>query len=451
MKSLSLLPLLFAAGLSLPQGTSPSSLVLRAGDKHHATTVTPGTIKDVKVTKFNTLNGTHVEAGTVSHNAFSANAGPLRIDLVNNIGGSDQGYAYIVGKDSSNRIAFVREDGRLNYVTAGADGTLKPVADDAGIVLGAPGATKGVTLTQTLTSARVYFSAGKLQFFVQRDASTGQDALVQPDPGNKSDPNAAINWGFVEFTHTDDGQVYANLSFVDFVGLPASMKLTSADKPEQLVQAMPRGSLGSLQGAIQSAEASDKVGWTNLIYQLDGKVVRIVSPNIYNQQDPTVFATYFDEYVTRVWNGLRFEPGLTVDSQGTDGKIKCKVSNDVLECDKGLKYKKPTSADIFSCNTGPFAPSGNDLRQNVGARLCAAFVRTTFNVAGGKVQPGPDASKYYTEKRTHYYAKSIHDIEVDGKGYAFQYDDVHPTGGVDASGTVQASQPQVLTFYAGGI
>lgn len=451
MKSVALLPLLFGAGLSLP------SFSIRADDasNQHVTTVTPGTIKDVRITKFNTLNGTHVEAGAVARrpNTFSSNFTPFRIDLVNNIGGGDKAksYAYIVGKDSSDRVTFIDANGNPSWPTAGADGTIKPV-DNAGILLGAAGATTGVSLTQTLTSARIYFSDDKLQFFVRRDAVTGKDSLVQPDPGNKSDPNAATTWGFVEFTHTDDGQVYANLSFVDFVGLPASMKLTSTDKPEQIVKAMPRGGLSSLRGNMESAENSDKTAWTRLIYQVGTKVVRIVSPNIYNQQDASVFATHFDDYINQVWGNLRLSPPLTINTQGPDGKINCQVANEILQCDKGLKYEKPTSADIFSCNSGPFAPSGNDLRQNVGARLCAAFVRTTLlNGAGRNLQPGPDPSQYYKEAKTHQYAKSIHQIELDGKGYAFQYDDVHPDGGIDSSGTVQASQPQVLTFYAGGM
>ena len=37
-------------------------------------------------------------------------------------------------------------------------------------------------------------------------------------------------------------------------------------------------------------------------------------------------------------------------------------------------------------------------------------------------------------------------VEIGGLGYAFPYDDVHPSGGVDVEGKVQSGNPNRLTI-----
>ena len=197
----------------------------------------------------------------------------------------------------------------------------------------------------------------------------------------------------------------------------------------------------------------DHVAWQTLIYKTsEDKTLRIVSPNIWNTQDPTVFGHYFDQYVDDVWQ--RYRTGhLTVDSQTAEGTVTCNVQGDVLKCDKGgLSYPKPTTADVLGCNTGPFAqtlPPASTLSKAVAARICAAFVRTTYKKPNGDNQPKPDPSTYYQETRTHHYSRIIHELESDGKGYTFPYDDVAPQG-ENPAGLLRASQPKSLTFWVGG-
>jgi hypothetical protein len=69
-------------------------------------------------------------------------------------------------------------------------------------------------------------AAGDLEFFVI-DAG-GSTGLVEPSAVNPSDPSAGINWGFVELTNNDGG-LYADISYVDFVGMPLGISLESED------------------------------------------------------------------------------------------------------------------------------------------------------------------------------------------------------------------------------
>ena len=44
----------------------------------------------------------------------------------------------------------------------------------------------------------------------------------------------------------------------------------------------------------------------------------------------------------------------------------------------------------------------------------------------------------------------MHENNIDGKGYAFAYDDVQPDGGEDQSGKVNAGDPKAFTIIVGG-
>jgi hypothetical protein len=92
---------------------------------------------------------------------------------------------------------------------------------------------------------------------------------------------------------------------------------------------------------------------------------------------------------------------------------------------------------IFECS-GEFSTQQTDNAVDLAVlpRICAALNRSTLLLSGGDRQPSLSAEYYYQQSPTNWYSKAVHDVEGDGRGYAFAYDDVNPTGGVDASGTV---------------
>ena len=60
------------------------------------------------------------------------------------------------------------------------------------------------------------------------------------------------------------------------------------------------------------------------------------------------------------------------------------------------------------------------------------------------------AQNYYQTSPTNHYARIVHAANLDGKGYAFPYDDVTPSGGADVSGFVADGAPKLLTVAVGG-
>jgi hypothetical protein len=57
---------------------------------------------------------------------------------------------------------------------------------------------------------------------------------------------------------------------------------------------------------------------------------------------------------------------------------------------------------------------------------------------------------FYKTDPTNHYARIVHEHNIDGKGYAFAYDDVQPDGGEDQSGKVNHGAPKVFTIIIGG-
>ena len=164
------------------------------------------------------------------------------------------------------------------------------------------------------------------------------------------------------------------------------------------------------------------------------------------------FQSYFTSYIDQVWQHYTTNT-LTINTQSPAGNVACRVANSALSCaGDNRAYAKPSAADIFGCNSGPFAILGADnaVHRAVVPRLCAAFNRGTLLLDQGHSQPGVHADRYYQPGlAVNWYSAFVHQEEVDGRGYAFSYDDVNPDGGVDQSGVV-AGRAKLLTVVVGG-
>jgi hypothetical protein len=427
--------------------------------KHGPIRVHPGGPGDIVVTKEDTLNGTFIggtaKADGLLQSASAAGTAQLPLAVVNNFAGSTDGQinCYVTGQDSSGNVVLLASDGTWYYPPGTTSGV--PVAIDADLAqpLGAEGSTTTITLPDYIVSGRVYIADGTLQFFVVTNGAGGA-ALVQPSPVNPSDPNAAVNWGFVELTNTADGGLYANISYVDFVGIILGMSLLGTDGSTQTALGLGADAVAQICAALVSQTASDGYPWSSLcMTDSSGNYLRALAPYDYiADNNGDAFSDYFTDYINSVWSTFSSSP-LTIDTQADAGEVTCTTGgSDTLTCGSDNRgYAQPSAGDIFGCNTGPFAIQSGDntVHYAVVPRLCAAFNRGTLLLSGGDVQPSLPATDYYTTAPSNYYSKFVHDNEVDGKGYAFSYDDVNPAG-ENESGTVSSTIAQTLTITVGG-
>lgn len=375
--------------------------------------------------------------------------------VVKNNTTAPQLYAYVTGQ-AAQGVFFLAADGITPYFPASPASTLQPLAQDVSVAVGGPGQSRTLTVPR-LAGARIWFSqAAPLTFLLNPGP-----AVVEPSTTNPSDPNYGIQWAFCEFT-LNDAELYVNVSYVDFFSIPVSLQLENGAGVVTSVPGMPTGALDTICAQLTAQGAKDGAGWDRLVIRSSsgsgsgstGGNLRALSPNSGRVMFPGLFDGYYAPYVDAVWAKYR-TAGLTVNTQFADwGNVvgRTDATGQVLVFPSGMgSFAKPSAADVFSCDSGPFAGGAGVTPQqlNVGARLAAALNRSTL-LNGGQQPEGEDVSLYYQEAVTNHYARICHAVSIGGRGYAFPYDDVGKTGGVDQSGFLSDGDPRVLTVGVGG-
>lgn len=375
--------------------------------------------------------------------ATAAQTGASLTVALQNRTNSNTVYAYITGQaiDRGNAWLLIRSDAVTPYYPASPSQIMQPLGADCAIRLGAPGSTIQAQIPH-IAGGRIWFSIGQpLTFYLNPGP-----ALVEPSPTNPSDPNAQIQWSFAEFTWNTE-QLYANISYVDFVGVPVALTLNAQNAPTMHVSGMSTSGLQQVADGLRQQAAKDGQGWDQLIINQSGtnQPLRILSPNHGMELHPGLFNNYYASYVNEVYARYTNTP-VTVDTQAAAGRVTAQVSNNTLNFN-GSVFAQPSTSDIFSCNTGPFATGSNAQTNSIIPRLAAAFNRSTLLVANSL--PATQ-NLYYQNAVTNHYSRIVHQANLDGKGYAFPYDDVQPTGGQDQSGEVHAGAPTLFTVAVGG-
>ncbi|MEV4647787.1 glycoside hydrolase family 64 protein [Saccharopolyspora sp. NPDC049357] len=363
-----------------------------------------------------------------------ASAAPesMKFVLQNNSGGPAN--AYIAGfSDAEKKAVFIKADGTPYFPEAGGPEPA-PIGDDVAIPVDG---TVEVTVPR-MYGARVYYSLNDtLEFQVVKGAD-GTTSVVHPNFVSSEDPNFGKDWTFAEFTLNAE-QLYANISYVDFVAAPIGLHLTTTGSGEQSVPGMPTGGMDKVAESLKGMGGN----WATLVQEADGKVVRVLNPN-HRAAD---FEGYMEPYVDEVYAKYAGE-SLFVDTQREDlGIIEGKVEGEELVFG-AERFAKPSSVDIWGCNSGPFAnnpESDSQERLAIVPRLAAAFNRTTLLINPNQPHE-EDPATFYQNDVTNHYARVVHENLPDGKGYAFAYDDVSSNAGEDHSGKVNAGDPEVFTL-----
>jgi hypothetical protein len=374
----------------------------------------------------------------------AAAPGTLQLALQNK-SNSDTVYAYITGLalERNNTPLFVQADGQTIYYPVAPSTIQQPLQADVAIPLGRPGNTVNVRIPK-IAGGRIWFSIGsKLTFKLNPGP-----AVVEPSVTNPSDPNYNINWTFCEFTY-NDAQLFANISYVDFVSIPVALSLTSTSGNTQSVPGMNADGFQRVISELRAQAKKDGRPWDQLIYETNGQPLRVISPNNLLVGNDKAWGNYWDGYVQAVWNKYRNED-IVINTQAAAGNLRGRIANNEFSLGEAGTFAQPSARDIFTCSTGPFATGSNQARNAVIPRLAAAFNRSTLLNTGDQFPNGANPSQYYMDQTTNHYARIVHEMQRDGRGYAFPYDDVVPDGGQDVAGTVFDGSPRLFTIAVGG-
>lgn len=363
---------------------------------------------------------------------------------------SDQVWAYITGIAIGNgQRVLLKSNGRDLYYPQQVPRIGTPLAEDCAIPLGPPGNTVSVHIPQ-MAGGRIWFSSGsKLTFLLNPGP-----ALVEPSVLNPSDANAGVDFSFAEFTLNND-QLFANISYVDFVPrLPVALTLETAGGAVQHVSGMGPGGIEQISESLRAQAQRDGWPWDKLVVRPEAHKppLRVLSPT-HGDAVGASFAGYFEPYIDEVWRLYSAAHGqrtLRINTQAAAGVVSGRVDHrGQLVFGEGEAFPRPTTADVLGCNSGPFTTGPSPYRNSVIPRLAAAFQRSALGTPGGDEQPS-DPATFYRRDPTNHYCRVVHEVNLDGKGYAFAYDDVQPDGGADQSGKVNAGDPRTFIVAVGG-
>ncbi|MFC4065334.1 beta-1,3-glucanase family protein [Actinoplanes subglobosus] len=382
-----------------------------------------------------------IPIGATATAAPAAAVGPdrLPVTVTNNTGRGDAVYLYVIGVNlNTGRLGYVTSGGTFNNWPAGS---LPPSpAPDVSIAGAGNGGSTTVQFPRNF-SGRMYMSLGqKLQFFLT------PDGLVQPAPWASGDPNHDILFDWSEFTYNDAG-LWLNSSQVDMFAVPHAVSVTGTDGNRSTGTVVANGR----QNVIDQIRAQS--GWANtVVTRGDGTVLRVLAPG--KAAGAGLFsATYLDSYITSAWNAYTGKT-LTVvpfgDQPNTRYFGRTSGNTMVFTNSSGAQvasFNKPTSAHVWGCDGNLQAP--NDLVVGPIARtLCAALNRGTLGTID--TQPGGTASDFYKSNPTNQYARIIHANMVDGKAYAFAFDDVQAQESLVYSNNPTSAGVTLSPFTGGG-
>ncbi|KAJ4985006.1 glucanase B [Stagonosporopsis vannaccii] len=369
----------------------------------------------------------------------------LQLALQNRTNSSNV-FAYITGLsiNDGNRPIFIQADGRSVYSPPSPAQPLATVGVDVAIPLGAPGNTVTATIPK-IAGGRIWFVIdARLTFFVNPGPN-----IVNPSVTNPTDPNYNLNWTFAEFTYNDQ-QLFANISYVDFISIPVALSLNTVNSGTLSVPGMGTDGFQRVVDEMRAQTQRDGKPWDQLIHSYNGTPLRVLNPTNLLASNNNAWSNYWDGYVTAVWNKYRNED-ITINTQAAAGNFTGRVVGNELQLGTAGSFSAPSSADIFTCSTGPFQTGQNLARDGVIPRLAAAFNRSQLlNTPGNQFPNGGNPSTYYRDVTTNHYSRAVHAVQRDGRGYAFPYDDVVPDGGQDVAGTLHAGDPVLFTIAVGG-
>ncbi|MET3429841.1 hypothetical protein BJ973_009053 [Actinoplanes tereljensis] len=338
----------------------------------------------------------------------------LPVTVTNKTGRSENVFLYLLGVNlATGKLGYVNAAGTFTAWTGGAS---TPVpAPDVSIPGPANGGSTTIKMPKGL-SGRLYMSFGQ-----KLDFRLTTDGLVQPAPWAGGDPNHDILFDWSEFT-LDAGGLFLNSSQVDMFAVPHIVSITNGAGTT-----LKTGELksGGRQNVINTIKANADFA-KSVVTRSDGTVLRVLAPG--KAADAGLMSpTYLDSYINTAWNAYAGKT-LTVVPFGDqpNNKFLGRTSGNVLNFTDTTgktvaSFTKPSTANVWGCDGALGAPN-DQVVGPIARTLCAALTRGTLGTLD--TQPSGTASDFYKNNPADVYAKAVHENMLDGKAYAFAFDDV---------------------------
>jgi len=328
-------------------------------------------------------------------------------------GGATPAYLTCTGRDSSGRFCRLTADGAFLPCTT-ADNVV-PYQDRLWCDYGIPFQGQlsiDIPRAMRVDSGRAYVSLGKALYLRVDEASGG---LVQPDPGNPTDPNRPLPFDWMEFA-LDGSGFHGNTTCVDQFGLPVTLAVLGHDGATR----GPVGIVASRAALVKAFRAAVPLPFRSLA-QADG--LRIVAPTHGPLYGTGGAKDYFKTYVAAMWAKYRHEPLVLTPEEGTfTGKVDAQDRLVFRRPGDAATYtiaRPPTTTEVFLCD-GVLA-QGSSLEKVLGAQLAALLNRHLLETP----LQWQRAAAYYRKEPSNRYARFWHEHSLGQRAYGFAYDDVN--------------------------
>lgn len=281
---------------------------------------------------------------------------------------------------------------------------------------------------QTLASGRIYLSVGVPLRLRVDEATLG---LVQPDPGNPTDPNRDTWFDWIEL-NLDGAGFHGNTTCVDQFGLPLALTVVPRADPDHPLG--PVGITAPRSELFRAFRASVPAAFQSLA---DPAERRILAPahGAFGAGGPE--GGYLQAYIDRMWRRYRTEALVLSPAEGTfTGSVDALDQLVFTRAADGARcviHGKPTTQEAFLGN-GVLA-QGTILEKVLGAQLTALLNRHLLERPGAWRDP----AAYYRQEPCNHYARFWHEQGLGHQAYGFAYDDV-----ADQSSSLATGDPMEI-------
>jgi hypothetical protein len=285
-------------------------------------------------------------------------------------------------------------------------------------------------------------------------------ALVEQSVSNVQDDNYYKRWSFMEFTF-NERELYANVSYVDYVCFTTALNLVYDDGTQEYVQGLlSPSSLNTIFNKLQTQHDKDGASWDSLlVYAKDGSPLRALSCVNGIMLYPSLFSNYWIEYMDQVWAKYASQP-LWIDTPKVVGERPAGLMRGEVQSDGRIyfyrhecgafmgSFTKPGAKEVFDQDSGTFR--GRDqIMLAIRAVFSTAINRSTL-LFNDRQPHGEVTDTFYMSEPTNHYGRIVHEENYEGTGYTMPYDDICGNEEDNVSGFVRDSQPQKFTVIVGG-
>lgn len=351
-----------------------------------------------------------------------AGDGRFPIHFVNNTRGlwrDDQIYIWGLSLNEQGIWCYMRPDGSLSPMRKADESAPNHLTKN-----GRNYANYAFTLAQAkaanfrswthVRGGRLYISVGSPVFIPVDDNAWGGPDLLNPN-----DPNIDVPYDWYEYTyvHNTDVSFGGNTGMVDQFGVPLTHRVVNAAQGIDVT----KGTTGTRDQILAQYNSFVPAAFKGL-----ANPYRVKAPYKDSFRPGFANANYLQPYIDQVWNQYTASdfvftrPGDTFRGRVVAGRLQFTWNG------AGPFFiDKPSTFDVFGC-TGNLA-KGATMELALEAELCGAFNRGVAHNTANWHNP---ASYYQNGVMQNEYAHFWHMNGINGKAYAFAYDDTNDQSSV---------------------